>query len=283
MSVIDPGENGEQRRPARREATPDDTPRTNGAGTSAPSADTPRTGSSVASSAGDHPETPTVRRAPADDRSYRATDTSATTADADGHAYRTSEIPATRADVLDRERDRFGGVKIGSAFFGWLTATGTAVVLVAVLAALGLLVGAATSTDAGAVVDTTVDRAASDPTGTGLVGAVGLLVVALVAYFCGGYVAGRMARFDGLKQGVAVWVWAVVVAVVVAVVGLVAGARGDVLEQVVLPGLPSGAGVSTAGVLLLVAVAAVALVGAVLGGLVGMRFHRRVDRAGLGG
>ena len=35
-----------------------------------------------------------------------------------------------------------------------------------------------------------------------------LLVVPFVAYYyCGGYVAGRMARFDGVNQVRAVWVW----------------------------------------------------------------------------
>ena len=49
-----------------------------------------------------------------------------------------------------------------------------------------------------------------------------------------------MARFNGVKQGIAVWVWAAAIAVLVAVVG------------------------------------------AVLGGRAGMRFHRNVDKAGLG-
>ncbi len=42
-----------------------------------------------------------------------------------------------RAATLDRNtivtRVRFGGVKIGSAFFGWLTATGMAVLLISLL------------------------------------------------------------------------------------------------------------------------------------------------------
>jgi len=46
----------------------------------------------------------------------------------------------------------------------------------------------------------------------GWIGAIALLVVLFVAYFSGGYVAGRMARFNGLKQGLAVWVWALVIA-----------------------------------------------------------------------
>ncbi|WP_148307956.1 hypothetical protein [Actinoplanes friuliensis] len=33
-----------------------------------------------------------------------------------------------RRSVVAREKDRYGGIKWGSAFFGWLTATGTAVI-----------------------------------------------------------------------------------------------------------------------------------------------------------
>ena len=34
-----------------------------------------------------------------------------------------------RRTVVGREKEKYGGVKIGSAFFGWLTATGAAVLL----------------------------------------------------------------------------------------------------------------------------------------------------------
>ena len=36
-----------------------------------------------------------------------------------------------RDDVVAHQRERFGGVKIGSAFFGWLAATGMTVILTA--------------------------------------------------------------------------------------------------------------------------------------------------------
>ena len=93
-----------------------------------------------------------------------------------------------------------------------------------------------------------------------------------------------MARFNGIKQGLGVWLWALVIAIVVAVVGLAAGSRYDVLARVnTFPRIPLNEGtLTTAGVIVAVAVVLVSLVGAVLGGLAGMRFHRRVDRVGLG-
>lgn len=45
-------------------------------------------------------------------------------------AYGAGEV---REEVVSRERERFGGMKFGSAFFGWLTAMGTAVLLTALL------------------------------------------------------------------------------------------------------------------------------------------------------
>lgn len=174
--------------------------------------------------------------------------------------------------TLEQQKERFGGMKFGACFFGWLTATGTAVLLTALLTAAGAAVGLGRGVD--------VADATANPAGVGLVGAIVLLVVVFVAYLAGGYVAGRMARFNGVKQGLGVWLWALIVAVVVAVLGLIAGSQFDVLANLNgFPRLPvnegslTGAGIVTALLLL-----AVSLVGAILGGLAGMRFHRKVDR-----
>jgi membrane associated rhomboid family serine protease len=178
--------------------------------------------------------------------------------------------------VVQREKERYGGIKWGSAFFGWLTATGTAVILTALLAAAGTAVGVANDTSAG--------EAARQADTIGIIGGIALLLVLLIAYYCGGYVAGRMARFNGVKQGIAVWLWALAIAVVVAVTGALLGTKFDVLARLNgFPRIPVNEGALTTGglIAILVAVAA-ALVGAVSGGLAGMRFHRKVDKAGLG-
>jgi hypothetical protein len=92
-----------------------------------------------------------------------------------------------------------------------------------------------------------------------------------------------MARFNGAKQGVAVWLWAVVIAIVVAVLGAVAGSKYNILGTLnSFPRLPVDEGsLTTGGVIALLVAALVSLAGAVLGGLAGMRFHRKVDKAGL--
>src|SRR5688500_1191057 len=107
---------------------------------------------------------------------------------ADRPAHRAGNGAATTAALETaraRQRDEFGGVNWGASFFGWLVAVGVAALLTAILAA------------AGAALDLTTSTAASD-LGTSeelsLAGAIGLLVVLLIAYYAGGYVAGRMSR-----------------------------------------------------------------------------------------
>ena len=109
-----------------------------------------------------------------------------------------------------------------------------------------------------------------------------LLVILFVSYYSGGYVAGRMARFNGAKQGFMVWIWALIAAVVVALLGIIAGQQFNILANLnSFPRIPINEGqLSTMGIIAAIVVAVVALGGAVLGGLAGMHFHRKVDRAG---
>lgn len=193
-----------------------------------------------------------------------------------------NDIPATdRRAVIEREKERFGGVKIGSAFFGWLSATGLAVILTALVAAAGAGVGLVSSASE------LTDAARSNGISTeeiGWAGVILVLAVVLISYYAGGYVAGRMARFDGAKQGLAVFGWTVVMSVALAVLGAGAGAKYNVLDQVdSFPRIPSDLGELTlqAGAAL-VGVILAAAIGSVAGGVAGMNYHRRIDIAGLG-
>jgi len=186
----------------------------------------------------------------------------------------------TREDVVAREKERFGGIKFGSAFFGWLTAVGTVVLLTAVVGAIGAAVGAQTGT----TVDEAANAAAQNADTVGLIGAIAVAVVLFVAYLAGGFVAGRMARFSGALQGLAVWLWGVVIAIIVAIVTLIAGSQWDILTNVnSFPRIPiTGATATTTGIVTAIVAAVITLGGAVLGGIAGMRYHRKVDRVGLG-
>ena len=181
-----------------------------------------------------------------------------------------------REALLAQEKERFGGMKFGAAFFGWLTATALVVLLSALAAAVGAAFGFSTGNDLGEFL---AQAAASQS--AGVTGAVILLGILLLAYFSGGYVAGRMARFSGLKQGLAVWLWTVAAGLIVVVLGLIFGADlQSGTELNLLTPLPEGLGGTTAAVWIAVgATLAVILIGALLGGLAGMRYHRRIDRA----
>ena len=230
-----------------------------------------------------------------DDRSYD--DSSATRAEGFGARDAYSEEPgyvdgtyggsdaavpaadpeaATRETVIAREQEQYGGIKIGSAFFGWLTATGMAVLLTALVAAAGTAVGLATTED----VNRTLNQASSQT--VGLPGILMLLAVLFISFYCGGYVAGRMARFNGTRQGVMVWLWTLIIAALVAVLTVTAGERFNILATVnSLPRIPVNEGqLGTTGIFAAIIVAAVALMGAVLGGTAGTHYHRKVDRAG---
>ena len=185
-----------------------------------------------------------------------------------------------RETVVARERERFGGIKFGAAFFGWLTALGALVALTAVVAAIGAATGLASPE----TVEDAVDAADQNMTAATIIGAIAIAVVLFVAYFAGGYVAGRMARLSGAKQGLAVWLWAVAIAILVAVVTAIAGSQWDILANVdIFPRIPVTPDAATwTGILTAIGAAVITLIAAILGGAAGMRYHRRVDRAGFG-
>jgi hypothetical protein len=196
-----------------------------------------------------------------------------------GTTEHTTAAPARRpADrermqaVRARQREEFGGINWGASFFGWLVAVGVGALLVGLLAAAGAAVGLTTLSE-------------SDATGSaeeiGIGGAIALLAALAIAYVCGGYVAGRMSRFDGARQGMGAWAIGLAVTIVLAVAGIVLGEEYNVLEQLNLPALPVGESeLLGGGAIALAAVVLGTLMAAIVGGKAGERYHRKVDRAG---
>jgi hypothetical protein len=177
--------------------------------------------------------------------------------------------PAALDTMRARQRDRFGGIQWGADFFGWLCAIGLASLLTAALVGAGVALGLSTD-DA-----TNADTAPQ----IGLGGGIALIAVLAIAWFCGGYVAGRMARFDGVRQGLGVWLWTLLSAVVIAAVAAIGGTEYDVYQRLNLPRIAIGDSTLNTGGAIAGAVAVVAtLLFAVLGGKAGERFHKRVDR-----
>jgi hypothetical protein len=176
-------------------------------------------------------------------------------------------------EVQRRQREEFGGLSWGSAFFGWLVAVGLAALLIALLSAAGAAVG---------LTQTKPDAAAGSAGTIGIVGGILVLAILAIAYYAGGYVAGRMARFNGPRQGMAVWLLGLLVTVVLAVAGVLLGAQYNVLESLNLPRIPVDEGsLTTGGLIALAAVVIGTLLAAVAGGKAGSHYHRKVDRVGL--
>ncbi|HET8952853.1 MAG TPA: hypothetical protein VFN44_20185, partial [Solirubrobacteraceae bacterium] len=201
-----------------------------------------------------------------------------------GHATATEQTAAhphagpvatreTMHRVRERQREEYGGINWGAAFFGWLVAVGLGSLLVAILAAAGAAVGLTENV--------TTSDATANAKEIGLGGGIALLVVLMIAYYCGGYVAGRMSRFDGARQGFGAWMFGIAVAIVLALAAVILGSEYNVLEQLNLPSLPVGdSTLTTGGAIALAAVVLGTLLAAIAGGKAGERYHRKVDRAG---
>ena len=110
-----------------------------------------------------------------------------------------------------------------------------------------------------------------------------LLAVLGVAYYCGGYVAGRMSRFDGARQGIGAWLIGLIITVVA---GDRRAYRSAPSTTCVERREPAGAAGRRLETLRQAARSRLAwswlgtLLAAALGGKAGERYHRKVDRAG---
>jgi len=165
-----------------------------------------------------------------------------------------------------RQRDEYGGINWGAAFFGWLVAVGIGVLLTALLSAAGAAVG--------------ISEESADT--VGIVGGIALLVIGLLAYYAGGYVAGRMSRFDGARQGLGTWLWGIIIAIVLALIAVIAGSEYNVFAGLNLPRIPIDEGDLTTGGLIVLAIILIGtLLAAMAGGKAGERYHRRVDDLGV--
>jgi hypothetical protein len=175
------------------------------------------------------------------------------------------------AEGTQHQRERWGGMNLGAGFFGWLVAVGMAVLLSSIIGAIAAAVG-----DANDVTQSQLEREAGE---ISIGAAIVLLVVLLISFYAGGYVAGRMSRFDGARQGWAVWLISLLVVVIAAVIGGVFGTEYDVMNRVDIPDVPIPTDDLTLGGAITIAAAIFAtLLAALAGGKAGTHYHRKVDR-----
>jgi len=179
---------------------------------------------------------------------------------------RTTDRPSRAHTEVAREAG-LGRLSFVSVLAGSLSAYGAFAIVASIAGAI--LVGA----------DADVDFTTSDWTSGELLSAVVTALVLLVAYLFGGYVAGRMARRSGVLNGLGVFALSLVAAAIAG--GIVSGlADSAELEQDLRNiGVPttwdewSGVGLTAA----LLALAGM-LLGAVVGGMLGERWHTKLVR-----
>ena len=96
--------------------------------------------------------------------------------------------------ALQRQRERFGGVKIGASFFGWLAAAGAGTLLTALLAAVGAGFGLSTSLR--------LEQVTGSAGTLGIISAVVVLAVAMafVTAFLSMYVDVGLRPHPGFEQ-----------------------------------------------------------------------------------
>lgn len=150
------------------------------------------------------------------------------------------------------------GTSFGVAFFGWLVASGTAVLLLALVAAVGAVIG--------------WDRVAGwSRSGWFFVGVCSVLVLSLgVGAFSGGYAGGRMVPSHGGRQGLGVWFFGWSAAGLLVGVGYLAYREHELVASIDWAAIPVAEPDRARAVLIaLAAILLVTLVGAVLGGASG--------------
>jgi hypothetical protein len=187
------------------------------------------------------------------------------------HEHADADRDAT--DHLERTAlGAYGGMKFGAAFFGWLVTVGITALLIGVIGAIAAAAGASTD-----VTQSDVQREAGT---IGVWAAIVLVVVLLVGYYAGGYVAGRLSRFERGRQGLLVWLLGLVLTVLAVLVGLVAGSEYNFLDRIALPRMPIPTEQFTrVGTITAVVIVVGTLLAAMLGGSFGHRYHDKVDRA----
>ena len=167
--------------------------------------------------------------------------------------------------VRERVHRRSAG---GATFYGWLVAIGLTALLTGLAGAIAAAVDYAVTFD---WYDTSANTAGT----IGIVSGAVLLLILAIAYYHGGYVAGRLARSAGALHGIGVWLIGVVVTAIAAGLAALAGTQYDVLDRMKLPTLPiADQTLTTGGLIAVVAAVLITLLTAVVGGMTGRRRHR---------
>ncbi|HET8874665.1 MAG TPA: YrzE family protein [Gaiellaceae bacterium] len=184
------------------------------------------------------------------------------------HAIEREAEPRTTAEPYSgvaAARDRFGGLDIPAGLVGALTA----------LASVGIL-----TTLVGAVIGTigspdNLTRDTQELPIWSLAAGVGVL---FVAYLIGGWVAGRMARYDGARNGFTTGIWTLLFVAALAGLSAWIGAEYNGLFHLTRPDWWSWDALTWEALIAIGAGILAVFVGGTIGGMWGEHYHRRADR-----
>jgi MFS family permease len=172
-----------------------------------------------------------------------------------------------RPHPIAANRAAFGGIDYPASFVGMLTALATLVLLGGIVGAAVGAVGYQTGLSGDNVED------------IGLASLIGGIAVIFVAYLIGGWTAGRIARYDGARNGLMTGVWTLLLAAILSTLAYFFGNEYDVLRNVDLPQWFDRDALTTAAIVSGVVTVATMLLAGLLGGLAGSRYHRVADQS----
>src|SRR5919202_4102911 len=175
----------------------------------------------------------------------------------------------TSEDREERLREVYGGVDWLASFVGCIFAIVCSGVL---LALVGLVL---------APLGFTLNLEGREVNSLVIIGLVVLGFVLFVAYFLGGYVAGRLVRFDGGRNGAATALWGTLLSIILAIFGSVLpspfGFVKDFMQYSVLPAIGGLTEIGLAGLAIIAGAILVEILGGFLGGRLGNGYHTRID------
>ncbi|MEX2424991.1 MAG: hypothetical protein WD990_13530 [Acidimicrobiia bacterium] len=183
----------------------------------------------------------------------------------------TTRVRGTETD-LGPVRERFGGIDTPAALGGLFALIGALAFLSAIIAAgAGALAFQMNAID----IEGNVQE----------IEIAGMLLAAAIVFISalvGGWVAGRMARFDGVMNGIGAALWLLLLVAVFAALGAWVGEEYNAFQRVGLPDWFAQLDVDelTTNVIIASIVGIVALIGgAALGGAIGEAYNRKVTAA----
>ncbi|MGH3088265.1 MAG: hypothetical protein ACRDSJ_13205 [Rubrobacteraceae bacterium] len=170
----------------------------------------------------------------------------------------------------DRLRDMYGGLDWLASFLGFVFAGVAGAVLFLLLSLV--------------VVPFGVSIQVGGELGPAQITALVLLgVLIFLTFLFGGYVAGRLARFDGGRNGAMSAVWALILVVAGLIIasflpGSVGESMRDFIQGSVMPLAGQVRDLGVIGAVVAAVAVLIAILGGIVGGRLGGRYHAEIDR-----